>query len=632
VAAKSQNPVQSTSASKDAARQSLLMADKYLKELEFKMCRDQLKKAKELDPNNPYIYAFEDRIAHFEAQEKNKSEGKVAKPVALEQVQEAVANAQPVADPSRKPAEQISVEEQRRKEAEMRAAAEEQRRKELEERVAAEVRKRKELEARIAEEERKRREAEDRRRKDPEPKMTAEEERQRESEFNPPPYDSRRREYGSVPTEEQIRREIEARIAEERKRQDADLWSATESRLVDERRRQEAEVRAAVEARLAEERIKKEMETRLFEERMKKETQIRAAIEARLAEEKVQRDMEERLLEERKRQEAEMRAAMEAKIAEEHRKREAEAWAAQEAKLAEERLTQEAEARVLEEQRRKEAEARMAEERKKMEEMKRQLQELTQALEQEKKAREEITTKNLQNAVKQLRGSMEVAWVNGAPKDELAHTLHELAGSLSIPVEVEQSVQREVKLEMYSRAVKEVISKRKLLRNSSSTLEWIRKVYQVSVSEYLENESKFLLDLVADQYKGTVLLISRMIGTKEDLTPRLKSSGYAVVQSLSPENALEKIEKINPNVILCDSEFPEGGLSGMRFLHVIRASSKFNFVPFIFLADPGDVGQLQSSELKPNEGFVKKPVDWEELTTRVNEKLQHFREYISSLA
>jgi DNA-binding NtrC family response regulator len=184
---------------------------------------------------------------------------------------------------------------------------------------------------------------------------------------------------------------------------------------------------------------------------------------------------------------------------------------------------------------------------------------------------------------------------------------------------------------MYSRAVKEVISKRKLLRNSSSTLEWIRKVYQVSVSEYLENESKFLLDLVADQYKGTVLLVSKTIGTKEDITPRLKTSGFAVVQSRAPEGALEKIEKINPNVILCDSEFPEGGLSGMRFLHVIRASSKFSFIPFIFLAEAGDVDQLQSSELKPNEGFVKKPVDWEELTSQINEKLQHFREYISSL-
>ena len=70
----------------------------------------------------------------------------------------------------------------------------------------------------------------------------------------------------------------------------------------------------------------------------------------------------------------------------------------------------------------------------------------------------------------------------------------------------------------------------------------------------------------------------------------------------------------------------------MRFLHVIRASSKFNFVPFIFLAEQADVGQLQSSELKPNEGFVKKPVDWEDLTTCINEKLQQFREYISSLS
>ncbi|HTP13051.1 MAG TPA: response regulator, partial [Bacteroidota bacterium] len=122
------------------------------------------------------------------------------------------------------------------------------------------------------------------------------------------------------------------------------------------------------------------------------------------------------------------------------------------------------------------------------------------------------------------------------------------------------------------------------------------------------------------------------IGTKEDLTPRLKSSGFAVVQSQTPEIALEKIEKVNPNVILCDSEFSEGGLSGMRFLHIVRASAKFNFIPFIFIASQSDVAQLQSSELKPNEGFVKTPVDWEELTTRINEKLHQFREYISSVA
>jgi hypothetical protein len=602
VAVKSPNPAPPSPASKDAARQCLLLADKHLKESNFKLCREQLQKAKELDPTNPYIYAFEDRIVYFEQQEKKKTETKVAKPVALEQVQEAVTKSQPSSDGGKKGVEQPSNEERKRKDAESRAMAEEQRRKELEARVAAEERKRRELEARIAAEEKKRVEAEKRH------KGTHQDN-----------------------TEDQIRKEIEIRIAEERKKQDADLWAATEARLVEERKRQEDELRAAVEARVREEHIKKEMEARLLDERMKKEAEIRAAVEARLAEEKLKKEMEERILQERRQQEVEMRAAMELKYAEEQRKKELEVRASFETRLAEEKLKQEVEARTLEEQRRKEAEARAAEERKKAEEMRRQLEELTQALEQEKKAREEITTKNLQNAVKQLRASMEVAWVNGSPKEEVSQSLHEIAVSLSIPPEVEQSVQREVKLEMYSRAVKEVIAKRKLLRNSSSTLEWIRKVYQVSVSEYLENESKFLLDLVADQYKGTVLFVSKTIVTKEDLTPRLKSSGFAVVQSKMPESALEKIEKINPNVILCDSEFPEGGLSGMRFLHVVRASSKFNFVPFIFLADADDVGQLQSSELKANEGYVKIPVDWEELTSQINEKLQHFREYISSL-
>ncbi len=602
MAVKNPNPVQPTPASKDAARQCLLLADKHLKELNFKLCKEQLLKAKELDPTNPYIYAFEDRIVYFEQQEKKKVEPKAAKPVVLEQVQEAVAKNQSGAEGGKGASEQLSDEDQRKKEAETRSAGEDQRRRELEARVAAEERKRKELEAKIAAEERKRVEA--------------------EKHHKPAHHDS---------SEDQIRREIEIRVAEERKKQDADLWASTEARLVEERRRQEDDLRAAVEARIKEERIKKEMESRFLDERMKKEAEIRAAVEIRMSEERLKKEMEERIFHDRRKQEIEMRAEMEMKFAEEQRKRDLESKATMEARIAEEKLKQEVEARSLEEQRRKEAETRAAEERKKAEEMRRQLEELTQALEQEKKAREEITTKNLQNAVKQLRASLEVAWVNGSPKEEVGHSLHDIAVSLSIPPEVEQSIQREVKLEMYSRAVKEVISKRKLLRNSSSTLEWIRKVYQVSVSEYLENESKFLLDLVADQYKGTVLFVSKSIGTKEDLTPRLKSSGFAVVQSQTPDSALEKIEKVNPNVILCDSEFPEGGLSGMRFLHVIRASSKFNFVPFIFLAEPGDVGQLQSSELKPNEGFVKKPIDWEELTSRINEKLQHFREYISSM-
>ncbi len=263
--------------------------------------------------------------------------------------------------------------------------------------------------------------------------------------------------------------------------------------------------------------------------------------------------------------------------------------------------------------------------------MKQQIEELTRALEQEKRAREEVARHQLQSYVKQFRAALEKAWMNGAPAEKEAQELHRLAVSLGIPEDVEQSTVREVKLEMYSKAVKEMVAKRKLLKSSSSTMEWLRKVYQVSLAEYLENESKFLLDLVSDQFKGTLLYVTSDPNAKSSLVPKLKMAGYAVVLVPNPETALEKLEKINPNIILCDAEFPEASLSGVKFLHVLRVNSKFNFLPFVLLCEVQEIPQVQTSELKPNEGLVKKPVDFDELSAVMNEKLAHFREYISSL-
>ncbi|MBI4418787.1 MAG: response regulator [Ignavibacteriales bacterium] len=267
----------------------------------------------------------------------------------------------------------------------------------------------------------------------------------------------------------------------------------------------------------------------------------------------------------------------------------------------------------------------------KLEEMRRQIEMLTGALEQERKVREEMNQQKLKGAINQLRSALETAWMNGAPKAEETDRLNRLGIDLGIPEDVIHTITREVKLDMYSRAVKEVVSKQKLIRNSSRTLEWLRNVYQVSLDEYLEYESKFLMDLVADQYKGTILLVAAEERTSKETGQKLKSMGYAVVTSTSPENALEKIEKINPHFILCDMEFPAGHLSGIKFLHVLRANSKFNYTPFILLCAAGDITQLESSELKPTEGYIQKPFDIDKLGVVMNEKLIAFRQYLSSL-
>ena len=267
----------------------------------------------------------------------------------------------------------------------------------------------------------------------------------------------------------------------------------------------------------------------------------------------------------------------------------------------------------------------------KLDEMRRQIEMLTHALEQERKVREEMNQQKLKGAIKQLRTAMEKAWVHGAPKEQEIRELQALTVSLGVPENVVSTLQREVKLEMYSRAAKEVVGKQNVVRSSSRTLDWLRKVYQVTMDEYLEYESKFLMDLVADQYRGTVLVVSADEEIAKDLVPRLKLGGYAVVMAGSPENALEKIEKINPHYILCDMEFSAVSLSGVKFLHVLRANSKFNYIPFILMCERQEMTQLKSSELRPTEGYIEKPVDIESLNLIMNEKLMQFRTYLSSL-
>jgi hypothetical protein len=264
-------------------------------------------------------------------------------------------------------------------------------------------------------------------------------------------------------------------------------------------------------------------------------------------------------------------------------------------------------------------------------EMRKQLQDLTHALLQERKAREEVQRQQLDATVRQFRAALEKAWQFGAPKAKDVDDLRRIAQSLDIPPNVESSVSREVKLAMYGRAVKEVIAKRKSLRSSSSTLEWLRKVYQISLSEYLEYESQFLMDLVSDQFRGTMLFVAADDILRSELVPRFKSSGFAVVIAPNPEGALEKVDKLSPNVIICDSTFGEGSLSGIKFLHIIRSNPKFGFVPFLLLCETSDSAQIPTTDLRPNEAVVSKPVDFDELSTIMNEKLTQLRHYISTL-
>ncbi len=266
-----------------------------------------------------------------------------------------------------------------------------------------------------------------------------------------------------------------------------------------------------------------------------------------------------------------------------------------------------------------------------MEEMSKQILELSHALISERKTREDVQKKQLEHSVKQFKERLQKAWAVGAPKDEVVQELQDYGRSIGLDEDMVHSVTRSVKLEMYGRAVKEMLAKRKLVRSSSSTMDWLRKVYQISMAEYLEYESSFLMDLVTDQFRGTLLLVAGTDQIRREVAAKMKTSGFAVVLAMAPEEALEKIERVSPTIIMTETQFPGRAVSGVMFLQLLRANPKFSYVPVVLLADEQEAVTLASSELRDIEGIIRTPVDFDELNAMINEKLAVLRRNLSNL-
>ncbi len=255
---------------------------------------------------------------------------------------------------------------------------------------------------------------------------------------------------------------------------------------------------------------------------------------------------------------------------------------------------------------------------------------LKNKIESDLSGKDETKKDRVEMGMKYFRTEVEHAWEFGAPTGEKAAELQNLAELFAIPEPVMKQIIQEVKLHRYSLAVKKAISEKKISHKEVRSLEHLRKQYDVSIEEYMKYESKFLDALISTQFFGTILLISGDDAMRKDLSERLKSVGFAVVNVSSPETALEKIDIINPQVIISDMEFPDTKHNALTLLNVIQRNKKFNFIPFIIATGEGDIDRVKNAISKPNETFVNKPVEFNKLVNTINDQLQKLRDHLSS--
>ncbi len=94
----------------------------------------------------------------------------------------------------------------------------------------------------------------------------------------------------------------------------------------------------------------------------------------------------------------------------------------------------------------------------------------------------------------------------------------------------------------------------------------------------------------------------------------LESEGYVVETALSGNAALDRIEHINPDLMLLDIMMP--GLNGYEVTRQLRQSERFAALPIVLITAHDEYFHKPYRDTGAND-LIRKPIDFDELLDKV---------------
>lgn len=110
---------------------------------------------------------------------------------------------------------------------------------------------------------------------------------------------------------------------------------------------------------------------------------------------------------------------------------------------------------------------------------------------------------------------------------------------------------------------------------------------------------------------GNVLIVDDSSTERQILTGYLQELGITVTTAESGEEALEKISKINPDLIILDVVLP--GKSGFEICREIKSGQNTGKIPIIMCSTKGSEMDKFWGMKQGADAYIPKPVDKEEL-------------------
>lgn len=121
--------------------------------------------------------------------------------------------------------------------------------------------------------------------------------------------------------------------------------------------------------------------------------------------------------------------------------------------------------------------------------------------------------------------------------------------------------------------------------------------------------------------KNKILLVDDESAITENLAPFLERSGFSITVAANGQEALDRVESSNPDLIVLDVLMPV--LDGREVLRTLRKED--NWIPIILLTQVGESSERAMALEEGADDYLNKPFDPHELVARINAVLRRAR-------
>ncbi len=118
----------------------------------------------------------------------------------------------------------------------------------------------------------------------------------------------------------------------------------------------------------------------------------------------------------------------------------------------------------------------------------------------------------------------------------------------------------------------------------------------------------------------TILVIDDEKELCEILKDELSAQGYRVEVALNGQEGLDKLQDVEPDLIICDRSMPQ--MTGYQLLERLRgAYPQYKKLPFIFLTALSDPRDRHGVDHLTPTAYLEKPINFDKLSEAIKRAL-----------